>query len=387
MARAKKILAVTGIRSDYDIMSEVFRAIRHHPKLDLFVIATGAHLSPTYGYTVNDIVEDGNTVVEQIESLISGDREESRLKGLSIQLIGLIQTVVREKPDILLVLGDREEAINVAICGAYLNIPVAHIGGGDRVVGNVDDQIRHAVTKLSHLHFVTSQESYERVQRLGEQDFRIHNVGNPGLDRFVNVPVIPLEDISKTVNLPLQKGNFIVCIQHVISTEVEQAAHQMSTTLTEVNKVGLPVLISYPNSDAGGFEIIQEIEKFSSNNLFKTFKNIPREIFVNLLRNAGVLIGNSSCGIMEAPLLKLPVINVGNRQGGRLHANNVQFVPHDPEQISHALHKALFNENYKSELQRFCTNPYGDGRSSVKIADILSEISIDENLIVKDISY
>lgn len=387
MDKSRKILAITGIRSDYDIMSEVFKQIRTRKNLELHVVATGAHLSPTFGYTVDEIVRDGNNVVEKIESLISGDKEESRLKSLSIQLVGLIQTVIREKPDILLVLGDREESINTAICGAYLNIPVAHIGGGDRVVGNVDDQIRHAVTKLSHIHFVTNEESEKRVLKLGEQSFRIFNVGNPGLDRFVNVPSMPLEEISQIVNLQLSQGEFVVCIQHVISTEVEQAAFQMKTTLEALAELRVPVLISYPNSDAGGYELIREIEKYKQNSLFRTFKNIPREIFVNLLRNAGALIGNSSCGIMEAPLIKLPVINVGNRQSGRLHANNVQFVAHDPEQISFALNKALFDQDYKKFLEASCTNPYGEGNSSKKIADILGMVELNDQLIVKDITF
>ena len=167
MNSTRKILGVTGIRSEYDIMSSVFRAIDDHPALELEVAVTGAHLADSFGYTVADIRADGFVIADEIESLINGDEASSRVKGLAFQLQGLVQTVRRVRPAFLLVLGDREEAINTALVGAYMNIPVAHVSGGDRVVGNVDDQVRHAVTKLAHLHFVTNQESYERVIRLG----------------------------------------------------------------------------------------------------------------------------------------------------------------------------------------------------------------------------
>ena len=161
-------------------MSSVFNAIKNHPLLELKLLVTGAHLSDSYGLTVNEIKEDGFFIADEIESLINGDNSSSRIKGLAIQLQGLIQSVTREKPDFLLVLGDREESISTALIGAYMNIPVAHIAGGDRVIGNVDDQVRHAVTKLAHIHFTTNLESYKRVINLGEQSFRVYNVGNPG---------------------------------------------------------------------------------------------------------------------------------------------------------------------------------------------------------------
>lgn len=387
MGSERKILAVTGIRSDYDIMSEVFREIRRTKGLALEVVATGAHLSPAFGYTVNDIIADGNNVVDKIESLISGDKEESRLKSLSVQLIGLMQSILKSQPDILLVLGDREEAINTAICGSYLNIPIAHIGGGDRVIGNVDDQVRHAVTKLSHVHFVTNNESEKRVLALGEQNFRVKNFGNPGLDRFVNTPVMNMSEVSDEVGLELKEKAYIMLIQHVISTEVSQAFFQMSTTLAALAEINMPVLISYPNSDAGGYKIIQAIEEYKDNKKFKTFKNIPRHLFINLLRNAGVLVGNSSCGIMEAPLIKLPVVNVGNRQFARLHANNVQFVEHDKLKIQRAVKTALFDDSYKHFLRTSCENPYGNGQTSKKIAQFLLDIKIDNKLLIKDITY
>lgn len=385
--RKRKILGITGIRSEYDIMSSVFRAIQEHPSLDLGLVVTGAHLSQAYGCTVEQIRRDRFPIVEEIESLINGDGLASRVKGLAIQMQGLVQTVVRERPDMLIVLGDREEAMTTALVGAYLNIAVAHIAGGDRVVGNVDDQVRHAVTKLSHLHFVTNKESYDRIIRLGEQPFRVHDTGNPGLDRLVQEPDLTAAELTARLGFEILDAEpMLLVIQHVISTESDQAYQQMKATLEAVKELGIKTVLSYPNSDAGGQQLIRAIREYEALSFLYTAKNIPRPEFVNLMRRAGCLLGNSSAGILEAPLLHLPVVNVGNRQKGRLHAENVQFVPHHVAAIKAAVTKALFDREYRYQVQQ-CTNPYGDGNSSGKIAEILATCMLDDTMLIKDISY
>jgi GDP/UDP-N,N'-diacetylbacillosamine 2-epimerase (hydrolysing) len=298
-----------------------------------------------------------------------------------------VQTVARVKPAILLVLGDREEAMTTALVGAYMNIPVAHIAGGDRVIGNVDDQVRHAVTKLAHLHFVTNQESKERILRLGEQPFRVFDVGNPGLDRLLKVSVINASELTQRLGFEIVDGEpLVMLIQHALSTEVDQAYAQMKASLEAIMELGIKTILSYPNSDAGGQQMARAIIEYENLPFLYTAKNIPRLEFVNLMRRASCLIGNSSAGILEAPLLKLPVINVGNRQQGRLHAENVQFVPHDKNRIIHAMRRAVFDLEYRQTVAS-CSNPYGDGQSSARIADILATISLDEKLLIKDISY
>jgi len=387
MTVRRRILAVTGIRSEYDIMSSVFRAIDRHPALELSVAVTGAHLSDAYGHTIDDIRADGFVIADEIESLINGDRNASRVKGLAVQLQGLIQTAMRVKPDILLVLGDREESMSTALLGAYMNIPVAHVAGGDRVVGNVDDQVRHAVTKLAHIHFTTNSESAERILRLGEQPFRVFDVGNPGLDRLLEVPQIDSAALSARLGFEIADGKpLILLIQHVISTEVDAAYEQMHTTLEAIAELGVCTVLSYPNSDAGGQQMIRAIHEFKSLPCLHAAKNIPRLEFVNLMRRARCMLGNSSAGILEAPLLGLPVVNVGNRQRGRLHAENVEFVPHDKNRIIAAVRRALDDEEYRGRVVR-CKNPYGDGKSSQRIADTLANIALDHSLLIKDITY
>lgn len=368
-------------------MSSVFHAIQAHPDLDLRLAVTGAHLSEAYGHTVDEIRADGFEIVDEIESLINGDGASARVKGLAVQLQGLVQTATRERPDMLLVLGDREESITTALAGAYMNIPVAHLCGGDRVVGNVDDQVRHAVTKLAHLHFTTNQESADRVLHLGEQPFRVHNVGNPGLDRLLEVPQLSAGELSQSLGFTIDDdAPLLVVIQHVISTEIDGAYQQMRETLEAIEDLDIKTVLSYPNTDAGGQQMIRAIREFEYLPNLYTAKNIPRLEFVNLFRRASCLLGNSSAGILEAPLLKLPVVNVGNRQKGRLHAENVTFVPHDKAAIIKAVRHAVFDSEYRQSVAK-CSNPYGDGRSSHRIADILAKTVIDESLLIKDITY
>ena len=383
----KLVLAVTGIRSEYDIMSSVFKAIDNHPELELNLAVTGAHLSENFGYTINEIENDGFKIVDHIESLLSGNKESLRVKGLGIQLQGLVQTVLRIKPDFLLVLGDREESIATALVSTYMNIPLVHISGGDRVIGNADDQIRHAVTKLAHIHLTTNLESRNRILALGEQKFRVHNVGNPGLDRMIKTKKLSNSQLSKNLNFNIHKNEpYIILIQHALSSEVSGAYEQMKTTLEAVKKMEIKTIISFPNSDAGGLEIIRAISEYEEIPFIYSAKNIPRLEFVNLMRGAACLIGNSSAGILEAPLLKLPVINIGNRQNGRLHAQNVKFVSHNKSKIIRAIKKAVFDKECIKKVQK-CSNPYGDGKSSDRIAQILASVKIDENLLVKDITY
>jgi GDP/UDP-N,N'-diacetylbacillosamine 2-epimerase (hydrolysing) len=385
--KKRLVLAVTGIRSEYDIMSSVFHSINNHPRLDLNVAVTGAHLSENYGHTIDEIEKDGFKIVDRIESLLSGNQESLRIKGLGIQIQGLVQTVLRVKPDFLLVLGDREESISTALISTYMNIPLVHIAGGDRVVGNVDDQVRHAVTKLAHIHLTTNIESKNRIISLGEQKFRVHNVGNPGLDRLVKTKKLSRSELSKNLNFPLSKDeSYIVLIQHALSSEVDQAYEQMKVTLEAVKKMEVKTIISFPNSDAGGMGIIKAINEFANLPFIYTAKNIPRLEFVNLLRGASCLIGNSSAGILEAPLLKIPVINIGNRQKGRLHSENVEFVVHNKNKIIGAINKAMLDKEYIARVQK-CSNPYGNGKSSDKIAEIISSVKINNKLLIKDITY
>lgn len=382
-----KILSVTGIRSEYDILYPVFSAIHENKNFELNIVVTGAHLSPLHNMSIREIRNDGFTIVDEIENLINSDSLSSRVKGLGIQLEGLVQTVSRINPDLLLILGDREEAISTALVGSYMNIPIVHICGGDRVVGNVDDQIRHAVSKLSHLHFVSNSESYDRLIKMGEEEFRVCNVGNPGLDRIRSLPHLTLEQISKNLSINLLESQpLILLIQHVISTESESGEEQMLQTMTAIEEMGIQTVMSYPNSDPGSNQIIKTINQYKHLNHLHVIENIPRLEFINIMRNASCMIGNSSAGIMEAPFLGLPVVNIGNRQKGRMHGENIQFVSHDSIAIKEATLRAIKDLKYREKVKD-AKNPYGDGRTSEKIIKVLEKLKIDKEFFIKDITY
>jgi GDP/UDP-N,N'-diacetylbacillosamine 2-epimerase (hydrolysing) len=383
----KTILALTGIRSEYDILYPVLKALDSHPEFNLQVVVAGAHLAPRFGLTLKQIESDGFEIADKIESLIDSDTLSSRIKSGAIELLGLIQTVERVKPNFLIVVGDREESMMAALVGAYMNIAVVHLAGGDNVVGNVDDSVRNAVSKLAHLHFPFSPGSAERLLRMGEESWRVHCCGNPALDRFRMLTSVDRAALSKLVDFDLTDGPLVVVIQHVISSEVTQAAYQMRSTLQAVKKLcdaGWRAMIGYPNSDAGSREIMRVIDEDSPGiPRAKVYRNLPRLEFVSLLKAADVLLGNSSLGLLEAPFLKLPAINVGNRQKNREHASNVLFVPHDSDQIFSAVNHVLNDKDFQREMI-LDWDRFGNGYAAERMAEVLAEFSLDPRLLVKE---
>lgn len=383
----RKICIITGSRSEYDILYSVMKAVDKHPQLELHLIVTGVHTSELFGNTIKEIEKDGFPISEKINSFIDAEALSSRIKSAAVQLLGLIPAIEKIKPDILIALGDREEAVTISLVGVYMNIPVAHLGGGDKVWGNVDDTVRHAVTKLAHLHFPATEENAQRIIRMGEEPWRVSCVGNAGLDRLLTVPVISREDLSKRLCFDIKKGPVILLIQHPLSSEFEEASQQIGITMEAIKELKIKTLIGYPNSDPGSKQIIDVIEEYSKRLPFvKLHKNLNRVEFVNLMRIANVLVGNSSCGITESPLLKLPVVNIGNRQKNRQHAENVIFVNHDKEEIIKAINVALYDEEFKEKVTN-CLNPYGDGHTGSRVAETLARVPLGMKLINKDITY
>ncbi len=382
-----KILAVTGIRSEYDLMYSVYKNISKKKNIQLSFFVTGAHLSKKHGYTVRQIEKDKFRIIGYSKSLFKSNSLESRFKSISIQIKDLIKSIKLNKPNLLLVAGDREESISTALAGSYMNIPIIHVSGGDRVVGNVDDQIRHAVTKLCHIHFTTNDESKNRILKMGEQPFRVFNVGNPGIDRLIQEKKISSNELSKLINFKIDyKEKYIVLIQHPLSSEFKDSYRQMKITLEAVKQLKIKTIIISPNSDPGNRDIKKAIKEFDHLKFVYNTHHLKRTTFVNLLRNCSCLLGNSSAGILEAPSLRLPTVNIGNRQKERLHSGNVQFVTHDVKMIKKAIKKALFDKKYIARVNR-CKNPYGEGKTGKKIANILSKIKIDKKLMIKDITY
>jgi UDP-hydrolysing UDP-N-acetyl-D-glucosamine 2-epimerase len=384
----RRVAVVTGIRSEYDILFSTLSAITQDPSLDLQLIVTGTHLANVYGRTVTEIESDGFDISERVESLLAADSVSGRAKSVGIQLTGLAQALSRLQPSIVVAPCDREESITAALAATYLNIPVAHLCGGDRTdSGIVDEQIRHATTKLAQLHLVMTEGHAERVRRLGEEPWRVRVVGHGGLDRLLSTPALSREELSSRVGLDLSRRPVGVVIQHAINNEIPLAAAHMRTTLEAVEALNLTAAIIFPNSDTGSQDIIRVIREFESRLPHcRVVANLPRLEFVNLLRHADVLIGNSSSGIIEAPSLGLPAINVGRRQVGREVADNVIFVHNDQDEIVQAVRRALADADFRERLARK-RNPYGDGQTGPRIADILASVDLGPGLLNKTITY
>lgn len=380
----RHVLFVTGTRAEYDILRAVIAAVDDHPDLRASVLVTGAHLSPLYGHTVDLIEADGVAIAGRLESLLNADTPSGRIKSAAIQLSGIVDRLRDDRPDFVVAPMDREEAITTALAGAYLGIPVVHIGGGDTADdGNIDNSVRDAVSKLAHLHMVTTERSAERVRRLGEADWRIHVVGAPGLDRLVSEPAIDDDALWAALGRRLD-GPFGVLVQHPIITSADDSGAHMDTTMTALAGLGRPIVVGYPNSDAGSQQVIAVIDRHVAErpDIFLGYRNLPRHVFVNLLRRAAVLIGNSSAGIIEAPLLGLPVVNIGPRQVGREHSGNVVFVDHDGAAIAAAVERAMDDQAYRASV-RAGDSVYGDGTAGRRIATILADVAIDDRLIWK----
>lgn len=379
----RKILYITGTRADYGLMKSVLKEIEEHPKLELEIVATGMHLMPEFGMTINEMKKDGFKIHE-IDATYEEDNKESMtiFVGKFIQL--LTKKVKEIKPDIILLLGDRGEMLAGAIVGAYLTIPMAHIHGGD-ITSTVDEPIRHAITKLAHIHFPATEKSAERIIKMGEDPAKVFVVGAPGLDTLLNEKLVEQEVLSEKYTLELSKPILLV-VQHSVTTEVDEAPDHIHETLEAILELKYQTILIYPNADAGGRKMIEVIKKYEKYPFIRTFKSIPHKEYLSLMKIASVMVGNSSSGIIEAPSFRLPVVNIGSRQEGRERAENVMDVVYDKEEIKTAIKTALYDEDFQEEVKN-CKNSYGDGKAGVRIADILSKIKTDKKLLQKRITY
>ncbi len=386
----KKIIAITGARSEYDLLFPVYEKLNKHVEINFSIIITGPHLSPTYGSTYNEIIKDGFRISDYCFNLIDSDEKLSRVVSIGNQIPLIAQTLYREKPDLIIVAGDREDAISVALTAAYMSIPVAHFFGGDIAKdGNIDNSIRYATSKLASIHFVTLKQHEDNLIRMGEDQWRIHVVGNPAIDRLISEKFINKSQLLKSFNNDfISDLNYAVLIQHSIISEVDKQTEYIEMTLNALLSSNIFTFVNYPNSDPGSLKIRNVIDEYCIKypEKFFRFKNLERAKYVNLLRHASFLIGNSSSGLLEAPSLGLPTINIGKRQLGRVHGNNILFVENNIDQISDAINTCLFNTNFLNQVKNG-KNPYGEGDSSEKILDILVNIEINESLIYKNITY
>ena len=372
----RKIAVVTGTRAEYGLLYWIIKGIHEDPELDLQLIVTGTHLSPEYGLTVEEIEMDGLPIAERIEMLLSSDTETAIATSMGLGMIGFARAFENLMPDIVLVLGDRYEILSAVAAAVPFRIPVAHIHGGETTEGAMDESFRHAITKMSHLHFPSTPQYAQRIIQMGENPKNVFCFGAPGLDSIFKFRLIEKKTLGKNLSLPVDKEWGIVTF-HPETLEKKKAQIQIKELLQAVEKFQeIYWIFTLPNADTESRIILESIDSYvrEKRENSRLFKSLGQLNYLSLLKSAVVMVGNSSSGIIEAPSFGLPVVNIGDRQKGRIRTKNVIDVPLCKEKlIGQAIREALSNR-FKESLREL-KNPYGNGQTSETIVNTLRKIN------------
>jgi GDP/UDP-N,N'-diacetylbacillosamine 2-epimerase (hydrolysing) len=380
--KPRKVAIIAGSRGEWGYYRPIIREIEKRPGLDYGLVVSNMHLLDRFGSSIDEIRKEGFKIDAVVHNTLDGYSRLTMVKSLSIFLLQLPEILQSMGADMVLIGGDRGEQLMAAITGAHLYLPVVHIQAGE-VSGNIDDASRHAIAHFAHLHLASNKDAAERLHKMGEQDFRIHVVGAPQLDELIEGKVTPKPELWKKLGLTENKPTIMV-LQHSVTEEFERAGEYMTQTLRAADSFDAQIIVVQNNSDAGSGLAAQAIVENRTPKM-KVFPNLAREEYAGLMASVDVLVGNSSSGLLEAPSFKLPAVNIGNRQIGRLQGKNVINVPHETEAIRKGIAQAL-NPEFKASLAD-CANPYGDGKSAKRIADLLEQTPIDEGLLVKRLTY
>lgn len=378
----RKICVVTGSRAEYGLLQLLMKGIQNDEELVLQVIVTGMHLSPEFGLTYKVIEEDGFTIDAKVEMLLSSDTPVGIAKSIGLGVIGFADALDRLMPDILVLLGDRYEILAAAQAALVARIPIAHIAGGDTTEGAFDEAIRHSITKMSHLHFVTNEIAGKRVRQLGENPANIYNVGSPGIDQVKRLRPLGREELEKSLDFRFRGKNLLVTF-HPVTLDCQSAKEQFQSLLDALDMLGpdIGVIFTMPNADTEGRILIQMVEKYVAiHHNAKAYTSLGQLRYLSVLAQIDAVVGNSSSGLYEAPSFKKPTVNIGDRQKGRLQALSVINCTPDAVSIMNAIQKALIKDCSDT------LNPYGDGESSPRIVAILKQIP-DYNRLLKKHFY
>ncbi len=374
----RKVCVVITARPSYSRIKTALAAMQSHPAIELQLVVAASALLDRYGNAVKVIEADGFKISERVFMVLEGESPTSMAKTTGLGMLELATVFDNLKPDIVVTVADRYETLATAVSAAYMNITVAHVQGGE-VSGSIDEKVRHAVTKLSDIHLVSTRLAAERVTRMGEEPSSVHWTGCPSIDIAAEIVGSPALDFDPNAKyggvgsaLDLSKG-YIVVMQHPVTTEYEQSRAHITETLHAVKDLGVPTLWFWPNVDAGSDGTSAAIRGFRENFAplnIRFFKNMVPTDFLRLIYNAGCLIGNSSVGIRESAYLGVPVINAGSRQGGRERGPNVIDVGYDRREIARGIKQQLDHGRYPRDTT------YGDGSAGKKIADLLAELPL-----------
>jgi len=379
----RKITVTTGSRSEYGLLRPVLRKIEESDELKLYLIVAGMHLSKKHGLTINEIKKDGFDIYAKVNMIPKGDSLYHMAKVLGYGISEFSEIFRKLKPNINVILGDRDEAFSSALAACHMNIPNAHIHGGEISQAGIDEYNRHAITKISNIHFAATKKSKEHILRMGEKSKYVFFTGSPGIDDIMNGKIKSKDEIERYFGIELS-GKEILLVYHPVTTQIEKNSENILKILKAIVKVKRDTIIIAPNSDAGNKKIFENLYKYSKRFPFiKVYRSIPRSFYLSLLKNCGMLIGNSSSGLIEGGYFDIPVINIGIRQKDRERGNNVLNV----DESSTAIYKAILKASKLSTRSFPKKYIYGKGNASQKIVQILETIPLNKDLIQKQLSY
>ena len=375
-----KIAVVTTSRADYSHLYWPMRTLHEHPDVDLQIIAMASHLSPEFGHTIREIQADGLPVAARIECLLSSDTDVGMAKSIGLGVLSLTDTLAAMRPDLVLLIADRYEMLAPATVCLALRLPIAHIEGGERSEGAIDDAVRNALTKMSHIHFTSTEQARQRVVSLGEEPWRVHRAGAPSLDHLRKSTLPSRSMLEQELSLDLRRPSIVVAYHPV--TLLEDTTTEMEALFTALGTRDEQLLFCYPNADAGSRLLIDRTRRFlEERGNGQVFVNLPALRYWALLREAQAMVGNSSSGIMETASFALPTVNVGLRQKGRLRPRNVLDAPAQADAIADAISTAR-SEAFRHSLAGM-TNPYGEGTAAERIVEVLTTLPPRDVLLMK----
>ncbi len=380
----RKITLTTGTRAEYGILRPVINDIKNSKKLELQLLVSGMHLSKKHGNTISEIKHDQFPIHGKIKMMPKTDSNHAMAIALGEGVIQFANIFKKLKPDINLVLCDRDESLASALAAYHMNIPNAHIHGGDKTLAGIDEYNRHAITKISNIHFAATKKSMNRILSMGELKKNVFLTGSPSIDEVANHKITSKTTLEKKYNLNFS-GKEILLLQHPVTTQSEQSKIQIENTLKAISKLKNTTIAIAPNSDAGNLSIFKALEKYSKKyNFLNLFPSLPRNDYLGMLSNCHVLVGNSSSGIIEGGYFDISVVNIGIRQQNRESGKNIIHVKgNSVNEIYLAIKKSLMKRKNNSKKK----NIYGTGNASKKIVRILETISLNQSLIQKQISY
>lgn len=366
------IAGVTGSRADFGIQRPVLDALRASPEFALDLYVTGMHLSERFGNTVSEVEEAGFEIAGRVDCAATGGSHLEIARSTGAGLTGFAEAWTVKRPDLVLLLGDRFETFAAASAAYLLNIPIAHIAGGDVTSGSLDDGLRHAISKFSNLHFVTNEQAKQRLVRMGEAPGTVFNTGTPALDSILSLKLLSREEVEKRVGAPLGERYLIVTFHPATADQESSPVRQFEELLAALVDLpsGVVALVTYANADSGGAHLNEVLETAArENHHIIARESLGQLLYLSALKHASLVVGNSSSGLYEAPSFRIPTINIGSRQDGRLKANSVIDCVPDRAQISAAIDRGL---NLDCAV---VTNPYGEGRATAEILEALRERS------------